>query len=143
MRWIDITVLIDTGVFVAFHNIRDENHEAALRLISAIACGEMGPALTTDYVFDESVTVTLIRTRRPELAISLGKLILGETTPPFIEIARVNVEQFKRAWSLFGKYSGKGLSFTDCTSLAVMDSRSIDKIASFDSGFEGIITRVS
>jgi predicted nucleic acid-binding protein len=35
------------------------------------------------------------------------------------------------------------MSFTDCTSLALMEMRGIEGIASFDSGFDGLVKRIS
>lgn len=103
----------------------------------------MGPAYTTDYVFDEAVTVALVRTKRSDVAVALGKLILGQDTPSFIEILNVDEETFSNAWTLFKRYSERGLSFTDCASLAMMENRRIDRIASFDAGFDGITSRVA
>jgi len=128
---------------VAFHNTRDLNHEAATRLVKSIAGGEMGPAYTTDYVFDEAVTVALTQTGRPGLALSLGRLILGQDTPPFMELVNIDDDAFRRAWALFTMHSQKGLSFTDCASLAIMEALRIDTIASFDTDFDGIASRAS
>jgi len=134
---------VDTGVLVAFHNTRDLNHEAATRLVESIAGGEMGSAYTTDYVFDEAVTVALARTGRSDLAVSLGRFILGQDTPPFMELVNIDNDAFKRAWALFPMHSERGLSFTDCASLAVMEALRIETLASFDSDFDGIATRAS
>ena len=134
---------MDTGVLVAFHNTRDLNHDAATRLVKSIAGGEMGPAYTTDYVFDEAVTVALTRTGRPDLAVALGRLILGQDTPPFMELVNIDDDAFTRAWALFARHSRRGLSFTDCASLAAMETRRIDRIASFDTDFDGIASRTT
>lgn len=134
---------MDTGVLVAFHNTRDLNHDAATRLVKSIAGGEMGPAYTTDYVFDEAVTVALTRTGRPDLAVSLGRFILGQGTPPFMEMVNIDEETFARAWTLFTRHSQRGLSFTDCASLATMETMRIERIASFDTDFDGITSRTA
>ena len=138
-----MSVLVDTGVFVAFHNTRDANHTRALELIRSIADGELGTAYTSDDIFDEAVTVALIRTRRPEIALSVGRMILGELTAPFLAILRVGVEVFKDAWRLFPQYAGRRLSFTDCTSITLMRTSGIESIVSFDADFDGIVPRIS
>ena len=46
-------------------------------------------------------------------------------------------------WSLFTEYPERRLSFTDCTSIALMRKRGIDAIASFDRDFDGIIPRIA
>lgn len=136
-------VFLDTGLFVAFHNTRDENHNRALELMRRIVDGELGTAYTSDYIFDEAVTVALVRARRPEMAIAVGRMILGELTAPFLAILRVDDDIFKEAWKLFKRYAQRGLSFTDCTSIAFIRLRNLESIVSFDTDFDGIVPRIS
>jgi len=138
-----MSVFIDSGVFVAFHNTRDPNNGRALELMREIVAGRLGSAYTSDYVFDEAVTVALIRTRRPEIALSLGRTILGELTKPFLVVLRVDGEAFKEAWKLFPRYAGKGLSFTDCTTVALMRMMDVENLVSFDADFDGVMPRIS
>nr|MDO8061678.1 type II toxin-antitoxin system VapC family toxin [Candidatus Freyrarchaeum guaymaensis] len=138
-----MSVFIDTGVFIAFHNMRDRNHSRAVELVKRAARGEFGILYTSDYVFDEAVTTALIRTRNPSIALSIGEMILGgPEAPPFVVMLRVDEEAFKKAWELFAKYARKGLSFTDCTTIALLRSVGIEKIMSFDADFDGIIPRI-
>ena len=136
-------VFLDTGIFVAFHNTRDENHNRALELMRRIVDGELGTAYTSDYIFDEAVTVALVRTRRPEMAIAVGRMILGELIAPFLAMLRVDDDIFKEAWKLFQRYAQRGLSFTDCTSIAFIRLRNLESIVSFDTDFDGIVPRIS
>jgi hypothetical protein len=138
-----VSVFIDSGFFVAFHNTRDTNHGRALELMGEVVAGRFGSVYTSDYVFDEAVTVALIRTRRPEIALSLGRTILGELTKPFSVVLRVDGEAFKEAWKLFPRYAGKGLSFTDCTTIALMRMMDVENVVSFDADFDGITSRIS
>lgn len=138
-----MAVFIDSGVFAAFHNTRDSNHARASQLIRETAAGNLGSAYTSDYVFDEAVTLALVRTRRPEIALDVGKMILGELTEPFLAILRVNDTAFRKAWELFSRYIERGLNFTDCTSIALMETRNIENMVSFDSDFDGILPRIS
>lgn len=87
--------------------------------------------------------MALIRTRRPEIALSIDRTILGELTKPFLVVIRVDGEVFKDAWKLFPRYAGKGLSFTDCTTIALMRMMNIENIVSFDADFDGITPRIS
>jgi len=138
-----MSVFVDSGVFVAFHNTKDANHTRALELMKEIVAGRLGSAYTSDYVFDEAVTVALVRTRRPEIALTVGRMVLGELIKPFLVVLRVDGEAFKEAWRLFPNYAGRGLSFTDCTSVALMRLRGIESLLSFDMGFDGIVSRIS
>ncbi len=45
---------------------------------------------------------------------------------------RKRKEIFELAWELFETYEDKKLSFTDCTSFAIMKKRSIEKVFTFD-----------
>jgi predicted nucleic acid-binding protein len=138
-----MSIFLDTGLFVAFHSRRDENHLRAEGIIAGVLAGEFGTAYTSDYIFDEAVTMALARTGRNELAISLGKAMLGQGgTRLFSIMLKVDDEAFSRSWSAFVDYSERGLSFTDCTSIALIALRKIDKIASFDSSFDGLVERV-
>ncbi len=137
-----MSIFIDTGVFVAFHNPKDENHQDAKEILLKVVKGELGASYTSDCVFDESVTVTLARTGRGDLAVDVGKMILGEGTRPFVVVLRVDDRAFGQAWRLFEKYSKRGLSFTDCTTLSLIRERGIERIASFDSTLEGLVNRI-
>lgn len=56
-----MSVLINTGVFVAVQNERDEHHNAATRAFTAAFDGEFGALYTNDYVYDEAVTLARMR----------------------------------------------------------------------------------
>lgn len=137
-----MSIIIDTGIFVAFHNRRDENHERARQLIRSAAAGEHGLAYTSDYIFDEAVTLAAIRTGRQDIASSLGSMILGEGVPKFLLMLKVNDHAFQEAWGIFKK-TGRKLSFTDCTTIALSKIYGTDSVMSFDSDFDGLLQRVS
>jgi len=100
--------------------------------------GEFGTAYTSDHVIDEAITTALARTKRLELAVDIGELILS--SPRIIKL-RVSEDAFNVTWELFKSLKGRPLSFTDCTSLALMKN-GIERIASFDSGFDGLVERI-
>ena len=54
----------------------------------------------------------------------------------------VDEELLKDAWARFMRLAAKGLSFTDCATLAVMDRYKIDYLLSFDKGFDGLVRRI-
>ena len=137
-----MSIIIDTGIFVAFHNRRDENHERAKQLVKSAAAGGYGLSYTSDYIFDEAVTLALIRTGSQDIASSLGKMILGEGVPKFLLMLRVNDHAFKEAWGMFKKTDRK-LSFTDCTTIALSKIYGTDAVMSFDSDFDGLLHRIS
>ncbi|MCW4050813.1 MAG: PIN domain-containing protein [Candidatus Bathyarchaeota archaeon] len=138
-----MAVFIDTGIFVAFHNTRDKNHKRAVEIIKTIASGQHGAAYTSDYVFHEAVTVTLTRTRRHEVAVRLGEMLLGIGIQPFVVILNVDEGAFRASWHLFTTLTDRGLSFTDCTTLALLKAHDIEYLASFDTDFDGLVPRIN
>ena len=137
-----MTVFLDTGIYVAFHNTRDVNHQRATQLITLILKGEFGAAYTSDYIFDEAVTVVLARTRRHDLALDLGNIILSNKKPALAELIRVDNAVFQEAWRIFQQIPERNLSFTDCTTIAFVKNMRIDSVLSFDSDFDGLIDRI-
>jgi predicted nucleic acid-binding protein len=140
------STFVDSNVFVAFADSRDNNHARSVELVDGIRKREYGTPLTSDYVFDEVVTTALVRTGRVETAIKAGKIILGseeESIPAFARLVRVDEKMFETAWSSFQQARHPALSFTDHTILAAMGERGIDTLVSFDSGFDGVVKRIS
>jgi hypothetical protein len=134
-----LAVFIDTGVFVALRNADDELHIRSKQLIKKALKGEFGRVYTSDYVIDEAVTTALVRTRRHDLAVDIGKYIIES---PRITKLWTAEDAFGVSWQKFKTFKDKPLSFTDCVSLALMEKNHIKQIISFDSGFDGLIQRV-
>lgn len=134
-----MAVFIDTGVFVALRNADDELHIRSRQLIKKALKGEFGRVCTSDYVIDEAVTTALVRTRRHDLAVDIGKYIIES---PRIKKLWTAKDAFDMAWQKFKTFKDKPPSFTDCASLALMEKNRIKQIMSFDSGFDGLIQRI-
>jgi len=133
-----MSVFIDSGIFVGAVNIADSNHARAKELMEKITRGELGTAFTSDYVVDETITAVLARTRKFRLAVEVGEFILSS---PRIKKVYVNTNIFQSAWGQF-KSLRKPMSFTDYTTLALMGKYDIETLASFDSGFDGLVKRI-
>ncbi len=108
--------------------------------MARILRAEFGVIYTSDYVIDEAITTALARTKRLELAIDVGEYILSS---PRIGKLRVSEEVFDAAWERFKSLKERPMSFTDCTSLALVEKNRIGRIASFDTGFDGLVERIS
>ena len=134
-----MTVFIDTGVFVAARNKSDVNHKRAIELLREALQGKYGAIYTSDYIFNEAVTVALIRTGKPEIALDIGNFILSSKK---LKILHVDHTVFIEAWKNFNKYMNKRLSFTDATSITLIERYGIKQIMSFDKHFDGIIPRI-
>ena len=139
-----MSIFIDTGVWVAFVNPADVHHADAVEILSDVARRRWGDAFTSDYVMDEAVTLAFRRTNRSDLAIHLGRLILGSANPGrIVGVLYVTPRLFLRSWAGFTRLAARGLSFTDCTSLEFIRIERLGSIASFDRDFEGLVARVS
>lgn len=124
-----MAIFIDTNMFVAYYNERDLHHKRSEELIKKIVGGDYGEIFTSDYVFDEAVTVTLVKTNLKK-ALELGEHILNS------EITLLKVDDaFSAAWK---EFKTANMSFTDCTIIALMKQNGIDKVMTFDEGFRKI-----
>ena len=135
----DVGIFIDTGVFVAARNSRDANHARGSELLEEALKGEHGKVYTSDYIIDEAVTTALFRTNSFGIALNVGRLAMDS---PRIEKLYTGPVEFQSSWELFQSLGKKPLSFTDCVSLTHMEKRRVERIASFDSGFDGLATRI-
>ena len=138
-------IFLDSNIYIAFANKRDRDHKRARELMDRVRKGEFGISYTSDYVFDEAVTSSLIRARRMDVAIKVGKLILGspeESIRSIAELLRVDEKTFSGAWSSFKTGRYEGLSFTDHTILFQMKESKIDLLLSLDTGFDGLVARI-
>ncbi len=134
-----MAVFIDTGIFVALRNADDELHTRSKELMKQALKGEFGRICTSDYVIDEAITTALVRTRRHDLAVDLGRYIIES---PRITKLWTAEDTFDMAWKKFKTFKDKPLSFSDCVSLALMEKNRIKQIISFDSGFNGLTQRI-
>ncbi|RMF90456.1 MAG: PIN domain-containing protein [Methanobacteriota archaeon] len=117
-------IFIDSSVLVAYHNSRVEHHKEAVQLLTRCVEGEFGEPWISDYIFDEVVTVTLVKVGL-EKAVEVGDYLLSSE----LKMLKVDEESFREAWTLFQK---EGMSFTDCTIIAVMRQNGIEKLLTFD-----------
>ena len=125
-----MAIFIDSSVFCAYANVRDVHHKNAQKIMENIISGKHENGITTDYVFDETVTV-IRRKANSKTAIEIGKFLLDSE----IFIAKVDSLVFQTSWELFQSHE---LSFTDCSSIAFMNLFDINKIATFDKDFKNI-----
>ena len=126
-------ILIDSNVLIAYFNEADKNHILARQVLKRIENSSYGDAIISDYIFNELITVTLLKKKSKNTAIETGKEIIKSK----IRILKVNRKIFQRAWELFQKYSLK-MSFTDFTNLAILSLLKIKDIATFDKDFKKI-----
>ena len=127
-------VLIDTWGWLALGHRRDPRHQEVKAFYQHLQ--EEGARLyTTDYVLDE-VTTLLFRRESFEEAVSFMEGIFQASQEGRLTIERVTSERFTAAWELRKRFQDKPkISFTDLTSMAIMQDRNIKKVLTDDDHF--------
>lgn len=121
-------LFVDTGAWYALVDKNDPDHKEAVSFIR----NNKIPLLTTNFVFDE--TITLLRSRLGwNVAKEFGQRLKDSR---FVSLIAAKDEDEEKAWEIFLKYKDKDFSYTDCTSFAVMERLRIDTAFSFDSHFQ-------
>ena len=134
-----MAVFIDTGIFVAARNRSDINHTRSKELMRQALTGQYGRIYTSDYIIDEAITAALARTHSLEISKNTGRFIIESTRIVKLHVAE---REFSKAWRKFQDLN-KPLSFTDVTTLTLMEEHGIEKVMSFDRDFDGLAKRVS
>lgn len=138
-----MSVFVDTGVFYAHHDRDADRHEEAVAAFDDLLDGAYGQPYTSDYVLDETVTLTRVRTDSFGAADTVARRILGERSfPSVFDIVQVDPDGVRVALETFRRFDDHDLGFTDATTVALCKTRDIDAVLSFDADFDGIVERV-
>lgn len=126
-------VFVDTGGWMACADRSDPAHLACTAARDTMLEADR-ILITTDCVVDE--TLTLIRLRLGLAAAdACWRQIEGSAR---LRWERVETDRFERARNLFFHYRDKDLSFTDCTSFAVMRELKVTTVITTDSHFRQV-----
>ncbi|WP_336360338.1 type II toxin-antitoxin system VapC family toxin [Haladaptatus sp. ZSTT2] len=138
-----MSVFVDTGVFFAHHDTDADRHDSAVSAFDELLDGAYGQPYTNDYVLDETVTLTRVRTGSFDAADTVARRILGEDPfPSVFDMLHVEPDDVQASLETFRRYDDHDLSFTDATILAQCESRGIDAVLSFDTDFDGLVERI-
>ncbi len=97
--------------------------------------GRHGAIVTTDFVLDETITRLFARGFFSQAQLYCGRIFEAEETGGIV-VERITAERFRRAWRLRLRYRDKPrISFTDLTSLAVMQEMGIRHVLTADTHF--------
>lgn len=122
-------IFVDTGAFCALAVTSDRWHIAAVSTLKQIREAN-AQIFTSNFVLAETCTLINVRAGR-HAALSF----MDKNERSGINILRVTEENETAAMAIFRKYDLPRLSFTDCTSFAIIDAHLMDHVFSFDGHF--------
>lgn len=122
-------IFVDTSWFKGLADPRDNFHNQTLEQLKRIS--RSTNFITTNFVLDETFTLIRIKT---DLASSLSFRALLVESGIILKVIRVLAQDEAKAWDWFPKPWSK-LSFTDCTSFAVMQRLGLQDVATFNNHF--------
>lgn len=137
-------IFLDTGFYFALLAIKDTNHSRAQFLLNELSEGIYGQIYTSDFVFNESMTLINVRTKgeRKDLLEKMKSLFLGEG--PIAKMIKIESQLFDEIADLQIKTTKKEdpISFTDCSNIVLCQKRKLPMIISFDEHYKGFLTRI-
>ena len=124
-------MFMDTAGWLMLADASDKLHITALETRDKWL-EEGGIFISTDYVLDE--TITLIRMRLGiDAAEEWWKMVSSSSR---IQWEWMNSDRIERAMTWFFRWRDKKLSFTDCTSFALMKELKLSKALTCDKHFK-------
>lgn len=120
----------DTSFFFALSARKDQNHSAAIASFKRLLKARRH-LVTTDYILDETLTLTKMRTSAEVARALLARI----ERSPNIVIEPITGDRFAAAEEFFRRYADHDYSFTDCTSFILMRELRIHEALSSDQHF--------
>lgn len=126
-------IILDSSFLIAIEVKEDEHHNKAILIRDKIINEEFGEIFISDYIFDETITVSFKKIKDLKKVVEIGEILMQ-----LGGLFKVEEETFGEAWALFKNQKATHFSFTDCTILALMKEKGIRNIATFDKDFKKI-----
>ena len=121
-------IFVDSSLWVALSDARDDRHDDALRLVRA---HERSPLVTTNHIRGE--TWTFLR-KRAGHSVAVGYLDATQGAER-LRIVDATPELERDAWAWLRRHDERAYSFVDATSFAVMRLLGIREALAFDGDF--------
>ena len=122
-------VIVDTGAFCALAIPHDQNNPKA-KPIHEKLIERKAILYTSDYVLDE--TYTLLKMRGSH---ATAVKFMDRIQDTRINVLRITEDIETAAKTMFRKFDDRKLSFTDCTSFAVINHLDLRAVFAFDEHF--------
>lgn len=132
-------LFLDTGPLVARVSPKDAHHQRAVDLFERIADGEFASVHTSDAVVAEALDFVSMKVKRASSARALSDGVFGTArAPPVVtQVHRVHAARFATTLDRYHKKFDAGLSFTDWSTVVLLDELGIRHVASYDEGLAG------
>lgn len=132
-----MTLFLDTWGWLTLRDRKESRHQEVKQFYSQFR-SQKGISYTTDYVLDE--TITLLFRRLPFKAAKESLEEIDRAVKEgYLQVEWVTPRRFEKAKQLRLKFQDKPrISFTDLTSMVVMDEVGIDQILTEDAHFEHV-----
>ena len=126
-------VFVDTWAWYALADTRDREHRLAQSANEQLL--DQGHTfVTTNFVLDE--TITLIRYHiHHAAAVRFWQAVQNLMDTGLLKVVRISESHEAAAWAIFEQYDDQALSYTDCTSFAVMRELGLSHVFSADHHF--------
>ena len=122
-------LFVDASAWIGVFDSRDKYHSVASQSLHRIR--HQAHLITSDYVFDETLTYLLYRAGK-RIAVQCMQWAINAQ---FVEILRVKEDTWQDAWEMFQQYDDKQWAFTDCTSFVLMRQHNLHRAFAFDHHF--------
>jgi uncharacterized protein len=120
---------VDTSAWFAYANRHDPDHTRIRNVLRTFH----GRLVTSNFIFDETVTLCLYRLGH-QVAATVGKVLLD---PTVVDLIRLTPDDEQRAWELFLVRPDKTYSYTDCTSFVLMRRLRLQRVIALDAVSNG------
>jgi predicted nucleic acid-binding protein len=124
-------IFVDTSGWYALKATDDRFHDSAVLFYHELITGRHGSLVVSDYVLDEAATL-LMATKGGETAT---RFLDDSLSSKSVRLVWIEPELFHQANKTFKTGSGRGWSFTDCTSFELMHRLKIGTAFAFDKHF--------
>jgi len=130
-------LFIDTWGWFQILSPRESKHDEVVQYFDAFL-RRGGQAYTTDYVLDETLTLLFSRLAFQK-ALSRYEIIAEAREEAFLRVEWIGPARFEKGLQLRRKYDDKpNISFTDLTSMAVMDEMGLRDVLTGDAHFRHV-----
>ncbi len=124
-------IYIDTGAFLSRHLAKDQYHQQSVAFWNVIG-KKRESCITSNFVLDETFTL-LGRRGGYKFAAQRARNIYASEA---LKIVRASRDDELKAIDLFEKYAEHSLSFTNCISFVLMQTKKIKRVFTFDHHFQ-------